>query len=266
MAGDSQPALQPDLPPVKSGGKVMVFIFLIVVVLLAVALIMYSASNSLGITDKINSLVQLQTNTPAVASQSEIDLSVLNKQLAENPDRPYLGNPEAGLVIVEFADFQCPLCQQQYATIREVISQYDQEVKFIYRHFPSINENSITMSEASECANAQGKFWQFHDKAFQTLNGGVPATIDLINQIAKQSGVDFETFDKCLSTHLYQNKVVEDVYDAEALGVRGTPTFFVDGFKMEGVYTAEDWTLLIESVKDTLNQKTQESDEEINGA
>ncbi len=244
---------QAEVKPVKQpAGRVWVFFVLITVVLAATALIMYSASHTLGINDQVNSLA-LSFNQTTVAQdpdQAAIELSVLNKQLAENPERPYLGNPDAKLVIVQFGDFQCPLCQQQYAAMRELMAKYDQEVKFIYRHFPSINEQSIVLSEAAQCAYAQDKFWQFHDKAYQILNGGQSATDEIINQIGRQVGLNMEAYTRCLSSNLYQNQVVEDVYDAEALGVRGTPTFFVDGFMLEGVYSFNDWDILIQSVKD----------------
>src|SRR3989338_5570869 len=78
------------------------------------------------------------------------------------------GNPKGKVVIIEYSDFECPFCGRHVPTINQILDQYGDDVKFIYRHFPltSIHPNAQKAGEASECAAEQGKFWEYHDILF----------------------------------------------------------------------------------------------------
>lgn len=165
--------------------------------------------------------------------------------LAEKAGRPSLGNPEAGLVIVEFADFECSVCHEEFYQIREFVNRHQNEVYYIYRHFPVKGNNSVYLAKASMCAFDQGKFWPLHDKLF--LNQGQIESESAVSGAARQSGLDLSLFEKCLRDDKYRSLVFEDMNDAVNLGAQGTPTFFINGRKLEGAVKLADWeSILIE--------------------
>jgi len=165
------------------------------------------------------------------------------RQLAEKLDRPSFGNPDAKLVIVEFSDFQCPVCQAEFPIIREITNRYKDEILYIYRQYPVINEDSITLSHASLCAYEQNKFWQMHDKLFLSVNKDFSS--DNLKNIARQSGLNIEQFDNCTQSEKYKNMLIEDFQDGSMLGISGTPTFFINGHKLAGNVSREAWEELL---------------------
>ncbi len=166
-----------------------------------------------------------------------------NRQLAEKSGRPTFGNPDARLVIVEFGDFYCPLCAQEFSIIRELMNRHQDGLKFIYRNFPTQGDNSVMAAAASLCANEQGKFWAMHDKLFLTVDKSF--TADIVRHLAQQSGADLQQYDNCVKSKKYEAQILEDWQDALNLEVRGTPTFFVNGSKLEGVVKLADWEQII---------------------
>lgn len=195
-----------------------------------------------GETDNLAALEQQLADGLAIKNQK--------RQLAEKTDRPSFGNQNAQLVIVEFSDFQCPFCGQEFPIIREVISNHQNELFYIYRNFISIDNFSINLSSASLCANEQNKFWPMHDKLF--LNQGKVLSDSDIRGVAQQIGVDLKQFDDCYKQEKYKNLVIEDHLDGINLGVKGTPTFFVNGNKLEGVVTQERWEEIIRKALELL--------------
>ncbi|RME18035.1 MAG: DsbA family protein [Bdellovibrio sp.] len=150
-------------------------------------------------------------------------------------DDPSLGSSDAPLVIVEFSDFQCPYCRRFYAeSFSQIKSNYIDtgKVQFIYRDFPlSFHPMSQKSAEAAECANDQGKFLEFHDKIFDEQNklgqGTVQYSVDDIKAWAKDIGLNTEQFNSCLDSGKYAQEVQKDFADGSALGVQGTPSFYI---------------------------------------
>jgi len=186
---------------------------------------------------KQNSSAALQIAVSSTAVTDPLRL------LAEKTGRPALGNPAAGLVIVEFADFECPICHDEFYQIREFVSRHSNEVYYIYRHYPIKGNNSMYLAKASMCANEQGKFWQFHDKLF--IDQGQIESDTAVSDIAKQSGLSLPQFDQCQKADKYGSLIFEDMNDAVNLGAQGTPTFFVNGRKLEGEVTLADWEKIL---------------------
>ncbi|MFA6227587.1 MAG: thioredoxin domain-containing protein [Patescibacteria group bacterium] len=188
-------------------------------------------------------------NTIAAASSS-ISSSLEKspaRQKAEKIDRPYLGNINAQLVIVEFADFQCPVCQEEFSVIRTIANKYEQDILFIFRNYPVKGDDSMVLAQAGYCAQEQGKFWPFHDRLF--LQQGNFNNEEEFNAIIKSSGLNLAKFNNCLKSLKYQPKVTEDIADALDLGARGTPTFYVNGKKLEGAVPLNTWEELIKLYK-----------------
>jgi len=149
---------------------------------------------------------------------------------AEGKNSFWAGSASPKVTIVEFADFNCPLCGNAYSKIREISLKYKKDVKIVYRDFP-VYENSVDLSLAARCAGEQGAFWLMHDKLFQNQGN---FKIEQLPELAKQIGVDEKKFNSCLSEEKYLNDIKNDFTEAESLGVTGTPTWFINGRKLPG--------------------------------
>jgi len=194
--------------------------------------------------------IDLSTQGPEVIDPAVVASASATKdarrQALEQADRPYLGNLNAKLVIVEFSDFQCPYCTDQFPIIRELTNTYRDDVLFIYRQFPIINEDSIMISEAALCAHDQGKFWPFHDRLFISHDQLLVDAIAVIALSARQAGLNIDMFESCLNEHRFRSTVISDAEAGVAAGVEGTPTFFVNGHKISGPVSRDKWKEIIE--------------------
>lgn len=145
-----------------------------------------------------------------------------------------VGPPDAPVVVVEYADFQCPFCKQ-FATGAEVQLRQDYvdtgRVRYVFRHMAFIGPESMWAAQATECANEQERFWDYHDKLFEEQGGENQGVFsqDNLKRFAADLGLNTEQFNQCLDSGKYQTKVQEDISEAQRLGVRSTPTLFVNG-------------------------------------
>ncbi len=152
-------------------------------------------------------------------------------------DDPALGNSKAPITMIEFSDFQCPFCGRFFNdTELKIIEKYVKtgKVYLVYRDFPisSIHSYAEKAAEAGECAHEQNKFWQLHDLIFQNQ---LDLTVSALKKYAgRVSSLDVNKFSKCLDSGKYRNEVAKDVKDGEDAGVRGTPTFFINGTALVG--------------------------------
>jgi protein-disulfide isomerase len=145
-----------------------------------------------------------------------------------------MGTADAPVVVVEYADFQCPYCQQ-FATgaERQLQKEYVDtgQVRFVLRHMAFIGDESLWAAAAAECANEQNRFWDYHDKLFAAQgaeNSGVFNRQNL-KRFAAELGLDAQQFNQCLDSDKYQAKVQQEMAEGERLGVRSTPSLFVNG-------------------------------------
>ncbi len=168
---------------------------------------------------------------------------------------PIQGDKNASVTIVEFSDFECPFCKaffdDAYPEIKEKYIDTG-KVKFSYRHFPlsSIHPNAQIAAEASECANEQDKFWEYHDILFNNQSSWASLTGDLLNSTladyAGQAGMDTTKFSSCLASGKYADQVAEDLSAGSAAGVDGTPAFFINGQRMVGAQPFSEFERVIE--------------------
>ena len=155
-------------------------------------------------------------------------------------DDPVIGDANAKVTIIEFSDFECPFCSRFY-TQTEIQLRKDYvdtgKVRLVYRDFPlsSIHPNAQKAAEASECADEQGKFWEYHDLLFvkQESWAGTDG-ITAFKQYAKDLGLNSGQFDSCLDTGKYASETEKDFQDGSNAGVSGTPSFFVNGEQVVG--------------------------------
>jgi protein-disulfide isomerase len=146
--------------------------------------------------------------------------------------RPYGGNPDAAVVFTEFADIQCPACGAAHPIVSQLKDNYADSVRFEFRHFPlrQIHPFAYQAAQAAECAHDQGMFWEYLDIAF--ANQVSLRQSSLINY-AGDLGLDTDMFRSCLLSGAKQHYVDADLRDGFALGVSGTPTFFINGERIQ---------------------------------
>lgn len=142
---------------------------------------------------------------------------------------PVLGKADAPVTIIEFTDYQCPFCRRfANSTQGEIIKNYiDQgKVKYVLREFPlkSIHRNAEKLAQAALCAGDQGKYWEMHDRFFK--GNGKPDPNNLSNDISALK-LNAKTFNACLDSGKYAQKIATDISEGMKLGVRGTPSFFL---------------------------------------
>ena len=143
-------------------------------------------------------------------------------------DEPALGPPTAPVTIVEYGDFGCPACKAWHSAgiLERVRAQYGDQVRFIWRDFPVITRLSPKAAEAAQCAHEQGKFWEYHDLLFERA----PAIREGdLKAYAAELGLDSKSFNDCLDSGEHRALVERDLRDARARGLRGTPSFLVNG-------------------------------------
>ncbi len=157
---------------------------------------------------------------------------------APGPGDHVRGNPTAPVTLVEYGDFECPYTAKAYPLVKALLEQAPQQLRVIFRHLPltEIHANAQMAAESAEGAAAQGRFWEMHDLLFEHQHQLGPS---LIITIAEKLGLDVERLKRDVEARTFQAHVEEDVRSADASGVRGTPSFFLNGRGVGGVPTLE---------------------------
>ncbi len=171
--------------------------------------------------------------------------------LAEDvdPERDHIRGPDDALVtLVEYGDFECPYCGQAEPVVRELLTSFGDDLRYVWRHLPlnDVHSGAQLAAEASEAAGAQGKFWELYD-ALLSHQDAISAH-DL-GQLAQRLELDVDRFWEELRHHVHAERVAADVASADASGVSGTPTFFVNGRRHQGAYDLDTLTAIVRSAR-----------------
>ena len=156
-----------------------------------------------------------------------------------------LGPEDAPITIVEFSDFQCPYCRRWHEQVYgPLLAAYPDQIRLVYRHLPltSIHPEAFSAAEAAMCAGEQDAFWQYHDKLFSSEALGS----EVYTQYAQELSLDITTFEACLTEHKYQGAIQTDSDFAINLGIRSTPTFFINGLAIVGAQPLEAFKQVID--------------------
>jgi protein-disulfide isomerase len=157
---------------------------------------------------------------------------------------PTKGPDNAPVTIVEFTDFQCPFCAKAVPTLKQIEERYKGSVRVVFKHMPlSMHKDAMGAALAAEGARRQGKFWEFHDWLFAHQD---KLGQDDLKQHAKELGLDQAQFEADLRNADEQKRVDADVAEADALGVVGTPSFFVNGRFVYGAQPFEAFAKVID--------------------
>jgi protein-disulfide isomerase len=150
---------------------------------------------------------------------------------------PVKGPVDGRITIVEFSDFECPYCSLAVKEVYTLMAAYPNDTKLIFKQFPlSMHPNAPLAAAASLAAKEQGKFWELHDLMFANFR---KISRDNILIWAKQIGLDMDRFKNDLASLKYESVIKKDVADGEAVGVYGTPAFFINGKHYNGPVTME---------------------------
>jgi len=153
-----------------------------------------------------------------------------------DPARDHIRGPEdAPVTLVEYGDFECPYCGQAEAIVRELLASSEDDVRYVWRHLPlsDVHSSAQLAAEASEAAAAQGAFWGMYDAFLSHQDALSPQDI---SRVAHELDLDVERMWADVRGHDYAERVAEDVASADASGVSGTPTFFINGRRHQGAY------------------------------
>ena len=145
------------------------------------------------------------------------------------------GNLKANVAVIEYSDYECPFCKRFEPTMQQISKDYGDTVMLVYRHFPlSFHANAQKEAEASDCANDQGKFWEYHDKILErTTSNGTGFPLENLVPLAKELGLDDAKFKSCLDTGEYAKHVQDEETAGQTAGVSGTPGTFVLNLKTQ---------------------------------
>jgi protein-disulfide isomerase len=185
------------------------------------------------------------SSSPDASGASATPQQVVRYEVPVDDD-PVLGPQNAAITIIEFSDYECPYCRRWHSDVFENLRDaYSDQVRFVYRDFPlsSIHPNALPAAEAANCANEQGAFWEFHDKLFSMEQG---LGSEAYQQYASQLGLDESAFGECLESGRFRSEVQADYDFAAELGIRSTPTFFINGIAVVGAQPYEVFEQIID--------------------
>jgi len=181
---------------------------------------------------------------PAAPDPEEILKNLNNGHL------PVKGDEDAPVTMIEFSDFECPFCGRFYNdTLPKIEEEYINtgKVKIYYRHLPlTFHPQARPAALASECANEQDSFWEYHDILFDNQTQFSTATTDTFVGWAKDLGLDTSQFKSCLESEKYADNVDGDSTEASTVGASGTPTFYINGNQLVGAQPFASFKAIID--------------------
>jgi len=202
---------------------------------------------------RLRSLLFLASLLLATAVAAAWSVGHLHNAARANPpvsvdDDPTWGPVDAPVTIVEFGDYQCPFCKRFYdETLPQIQATYEGRVRFVYRDFPlaAIHPRAQKAAEASECADDEGRFWEYHALLWANQQ---ELDVASLKAYAAQVGLDTATFDDCLDSGKNAQEVQKDYSDGISYGVQGTPSFFINGQQLLGAQPFSEFQTMIDGL------------------
>jgi len=186
--------------------------------------------------------------TNGAGEEKKVKVAAAKAEVTPPKDAPARGPARAPVTIVEWSDFQCPFCRRLSGTLRQLGDEYPNDVRVVYLNFPlstdcnktglekTMHPAACEAASAGVCADRQGKFWEMHDALFEHQAELKPKTY---HEIAEEIGLDEAAFDACLTDPATAAVLERDTQLGAPLGVKGTPTFFVNGRQLSGAQPIE---------------------------
>ena len=173
------------------------------------------------------------------------------------------GNPDAEVVLTEYSDLQCPACAQAFPVVQSIVDEYGDSIAFEYKHFPlvSIHPYALPAARAAEAAGQQGKFFEMHDLLFENQsvwgNSGNPQVYFI--QYAEELGLNVEQFKLQMNASVIGDKVMGEFREAQQKGYTGTPTFEINGQRVQFASFADLITQIETAIGATSTEETTEA-------
>lgn len=193
-----------------------------------------------------------------IPMNSNSNKSTVNAENLIRPDSPTLGAADAPVTVVEFYDPECEACAAFHPSVKKLLKDYEGKIRLVARYMP-LHPNSLSAATFTEAAGEQGKYWQAQEMLFQkqpewgTKHGpqtSAPADINaLFKKYATELGLDMSKMDAAFAENRYNAKIQRDLKDGQTLGVRQTPTFFVNGRRLARFGEADLRALIDEELK-----------------
>lgn len=218
------------------------------VTLIIIAIIVLAAAVAAGIYI-VKEVKNIRNGNNAAFQEAEI--KKITAAIDGRDENYHLGSAEAKVKIVVFSDYACPYCQQSAPVVRDLAKKYGNKIQITVRDYP-LHSNSVALALAGNCAGAQGKFWEMYDSLFtqqdklSALQGD--ALTAQLEKLATGLKIDTEKFNSCLTDKTYLYRLNDDFSDAELLGLSGTPTWFVNRYKITGFYPEENFVTMIDGL------------------
>lgn len=149
------------------------------------------------------------------------------------------GNKDSGVRVVEYGDYQCPYCEQYHPVVKDIVERYKDQISFQFRNYPlmSLHANAFAAARAAEAASLQGKFWEMNDALYEQSNWNAWKDAGNPNphfeKYAKQLGLDVTRYKADFASSKVNDLVNADLAEGGRLGITGTPTFYINGKKIE---------------------------------
>ena len=245
--------------PGMTRGKIVLAIVLSAVALFAVFIVIagwsFSKLMKEGAVDTLDSMnFHAQFSTPNTKQPTPVNN---NAVAAESKTAPGLGSDKAPIRVVEFIDFGCPYSKEENAIIRELAVSNPDRVWLQERNFPTIDDSTGELlhpgaqaaAVAAACVSDQGKFWAMNDALFANQNDAGTFSADDLRRYAVGAGADGAKYDACIKSGKDAAAVSDDYKAGLVLGVTGTPTFFVNGYKIDGAIPVDIWQKILKLVQ-----------------
>lgn len=231
---------------VKLGQILFPVAFVALVGIIAYAVFAGDMGNTPPEADVAGADIGGDTNTAVQDTSVKVPSGDPYKELMD--DDPIKGDINAPVTIVEFSDFECPFCGRYYSqTYKQLENDYIKtgKVRYVFRDFPlGFHEHALKASEAGECADDQGKFWEMHDKLFENQNA---LGVESIKGYAAELGLDTGKFNECLDSGKYESEVLGDLIAGQNYGIGGTPSFIINGQLVVGAQPYDTFRQIIEA-------------------
>ncbi len=221
------------------------FIGISVISIIALVAVLAKGSDNLAFAEADSENKKIEEAAEAPPTQPVEEPQVADVPAVSNAD--YIrGNKNASVTIIEYSDFQCPFCSRFHETMLQVMEEYGDQVRWVYRHFPltSLHPEAQSAAEAYECAAEQGKYAAYADALIENQDN---LGDDLYSKLAGDLGLNTSQFEECLSSGKYKNKVSSQAKAGASAGVRGTPATFINGEMVSGAVPYSSLKQIIDS-------------------
>jgi protein-disulfide isomerase len=186
------------------------------------------------ISTRLDAIEQILSPLKAAAPRQEDFNKAYDIAVGESPIK---GNPNAPVTLVEYSDFQCPFCAKADPGLKELAAKFPDKLRIVFKHFPlDFHETARPLAIASMAAQEQGRFWEFHDVVFKaTTANNLSASDAAVEGYAKAAGLDLARFKRDLKekAEAYEQRVQADMKQGSEVDVRGTPTLYINGKKVQ---------------------------------